>query len=159
MFWALTMRAMCTLPLDAAADVFLGDGAGGLALSSAIGLNASSTATSWSVSLLLADFNGDGRLDLAVTVKSYDITGESGFVALGNGDGTFGPAAPPSATTPQSSLAGDFNGDNRLDVARLGSVQLSNGDGSFQPPRTYESPAGACFRRQGISTATAERTS
>jgi Calx-beta domain/FG-GAP-like repeat len=132
------------------ADVFLGDGAGGLAFSSAIALNGSQgyspSYSFWGVSLLLADFNGDGRLDLAAS--SRDSLGESGVVLLGNGDGTFQPV-PSSGYNSPAQLVGDFNGDNRLDIARTGDVQLGNGDGTFQPPQPYDYPAGAGLSATG----------
>jgi hypothetical protein len=92
------------------------------------------------VSGAVADFNGDGREDLA-TANWFtpDIS-----VLLGNGDGTFEPQRRFAAGQyPASLVAGDFNGDGRLDLAtgNLGSndisVLLGNGDGTFQPQVTY----------------------
>jgi hypothetical protein len=111
------------------------------------------------MSLVSGDFNGDGRLDLAVTTAGIArhpgaiIPGHL-WVLLGNGDGTF--QAPRSLTAgrflfPHSPVAGDFNGDGRLDLAaidggdrRFGgtepatvNVLLGDGDGTFQAPERY----------------------
>jgi hypothetical protein len=77
--------------------------------------------------LVVADFNGDGKLDLA--------EGNSAVVLLGNGDGTF--QAPVSYGVPGPLAVGDLNGDGRPDLAikRVGggvSILLSNGDGTFR---------------------------
>ena len=84
--------------------------------------------------MLAADFNGDGKLDLAVV----NTTSGSVSVLLGKGDGTFQPALT-SATGygPVSIAVGDFDGDGKLDLAtanqgdRDASVLLGNGDGTF----------------------------
>jgi hypothetical protein len=69
--------------------------------------------------VIAADFNGDGKLDLV----SANQTGNNITIKIGAGDGTF-PAAtsvnitnPAGATTPNDLVAGDFNGDNKLDLA------------------------------------------
>jgi hypothetical protein len=119
------------------ADIFLGDGAGGLAFSSSIGpYNTTQNSSGYSSSLVLGDFNGDGSLD--IVLASAHSGEQSGAVLLGNGDGTFQPRS--FDNYPPVLLADDFNGDNRLDIARLGNVQLGNGDGTFQPPQPYSSP-------------------
>jgi uncharacterized protein (TIGR03437 family) len=79
--------------------------------------------------LVVADFNGDGRLDLALSA----VAGVS--VLLGNGDGTF-QAAVNVAPLSGPLAVGDFNGDGRADIVIAGStvsVLLGNGDGTFQP--------------------------
>jgi hypothetical protein len=92
-------------------------------------------------SVIAADFRSDGKLDLIVTTQ----TGFS--IYLGNGDGTFAsPVAYSTGAFPfnMAPVAGDFNGDGKLDVAGPSSesqsmdavVLLGNGDGTFQPPLT-----------------------
>ncbi len=99
------------------------------------------------------DFNGDGNLDLAVTV--CDDCAQAGNVAilLGNGDGTFqAPAFFPVRYFPSYIAVGDFNHDGILDLAVVNSgnvilslpasisILLGNGDGSFQPQAEYPVP-------------------
>ena len=88
-------------------------------------------------SVAVGDFNGDGKLDLAVANEfSYTVT-----ILLGNGDGTFTPTAdsPATGVYPYSVAVGDFNGDGKLDlaVANEGSdtvtILLGSGDGEFTP--------------------------
>jgi hypothetical protein len=67
--------------------------------------------------LALADFNGDGKLDLAV--------GAGTVLLLGNGDGTFQTPIALGAGGPGIS-EGDFNGDGRPDLAVGGVTVLLN---------------------------------
>jgi len=95
-------------------------------------------------SVVAADFNGDGHLDLAVANQGSNNVS----ILLGNGDGTF--AAPMNLHVPGAFFVatGDFNGDGKLDlaVASFGeklergviSIALGNGDGTFQKPVFYE---------------------
>ncbi len=102
---------------------------------------ASSSAGGVPASLVAADLNGDGKLDLATLDGSQ--TG-SLAVLLGNGDGTFQPPVMYSVGfLPFGLLAADFNGDGHLDIAltafsndgsEMVSVMLGNGDGAFQTP-------------------------
>ena len=85
--------------------------------------------------VVAADFNGDGRLDLAVV----NFSSSNVSVLLGNANGTFQPAVN-SATgaSPLSVAVGDFNADGKLDLATANagdvSVLLGNGNGTFQAP-------------------------
>jgi hypothetical protein len=93
--------------------------------------------------LAMADFNGDGNLDMAVVPTD----GKNRIIVLlGNGDGTFGPAKSYRAgASPHAIAIADFNGDGKLDlaVATAGvSILLGNGDGTFQPPVKFRVEGG-----------------
>jgi hypothetical protein len=77
------------------------------------------------------DFNGDGKLDVAI----YTFSPSQISILLGNGDGTFQAPVPypvqPSST--RGLVAGDFNGNGKTDLV-IGQFLLpGNGDGTFQP--------------------------
>jgi hypothetical protein len=89
---------------------------------------------SWKV--VTADFNGDGKADLALTITSpYNEV----IVLLGNGDGTFteGASINSGGYFPSDLALGDFNGDGKVDLAVLNNLSqtftilLGNGDGTF----------------------------
>jgi hypothetical protein len=72
--------------------------------------------------IAVADFNGDGKLDVALT-DPYDSTGSG--ISLGNGDGTLQTVTAASDTVPSlainllvggATLAADFNGDGKPDL-------------------------------------------
>ena len=95
--------------------------------------------------VVAGDFNGDGKLDLAVT----DSGGNAVLILLGNGDGTFGaPTTIPVGTEPEAIVAGDFNNDGKLDlaVANFGdgtvTLLLGNGDGTFTSASGSPYPVG-----------------
>jgi FG-GAP-like repeat len=86
-----------------------------------------------------ADFNKDGKLDLAITMNNLV------YVLLGNGDGTFQAnlifSGPPSAVIENLYVA-DVNSDGNPDLYVTGNISstssiftlFGNGDGTFQAP-------------------------
>ena len=110
-----------------------------------------SRAGSLPYALAVGDFNGDGRLDLAVAnYGSYDwatgsYTNRNASMLLGNGDGTFQPAINYSVGEARltSVAVADLNGDGKLDLAVANqnansvSILLGNGDGTFKPAVNY----------------------
>jgi hypothetical protein len=91
---------------------------------------------------VVADFNGDGKVDLVVAGPTVGEPNPA--ILFGNGDGTF---QPPVSIGPQliSNLlvAGDFNQDGKLDLAVFGpplTILLGNGDGTFRElaPTTFD---------------------
>jgi hypothetical protein len=96
-------------------------------------------------SVITADFNGDGKLDLAVANPGSDPASEANTqgsvsILLGNGDGSFAPKVDyPAGTKSAGLISGDFNGDGKLDLAVTNfgsssiSVLLGKGDGTFNP--------------------------
>jgi hypothetical protein len=114
--------------------------------SPSVGFTASTTnettncASSVQLPQIVADFNGDGKQDVAGSICSGGFI----YVALGNGDGTF-QAAIKTAITPfyaSSFVAADFNGDGKIDLAfiddsNIVGILLGNGDGTFQPIKNF----------------------
>jgi hypothetical protein len=117
-------------------DVLLGNGAGGFALASTTLFSPNQPPGP----VALADFNADGKLDIAVVLpNAYEGQPGAISVLLGNGDGTVGPPTNfATGSLPHSLAVGDFNGDGKLDlVTATGpsvSVLLGNGDGTFKAP-------------------------
>jgi hypothetical protein len=95
-------------------------------------------------SIAVADFNNDGKLDMAVPVYSTFTPMSDVTILLGNGDGTFteGPPAPATGQNANNAAVADFNGDGNADIAlslpNTNEIQvlLGSGNGAFtaMPP-------------------------
>ena len=102
----------------------------------------STGAGSGPIRLVVAELNGDGKLDI-ITSNYYNYTTS---VLLGNGNGTFQPAVayPLSGRLVAFGIAvADVNNDDKPDLlATIGpsgtvTVRLGNGDGTFQGITSY----------------------
>jgi len=95
--------------------------------------------------VLVGDFNGDGKPDLAVA------TDNGVAILLGNGNGTFQPFSVVTSLVsfdPGDDLVAlaDFNSDGKLDIIKstqtgIINVALGNGDGTFQQALGFQIPA------------------
>jgi FG-GAP-like repeat/Abnormal spindle-like microcephaly-assoc'd, ASPM-SPD-2-Hydin len=128
-----------TLTLTCQVFVYLGNGDGTFSQSTAITEN---DLYSFGEPVV-GDFNGDGKLDVAVEFSNS--TGTDGImVFLGNGDGTLQSGLQSNiADIATVNVAGDFDGDGKLDLvgsANSGTAGIvffhGNGDGTFAAPTT-----------------------
>jgi FG-GAP-like repeat/Bacterial Ig domain/FG-GAP repeat len=115
-------------------SILLGDGAGNF------GSPADFPAGSLPYSVAVADFNGDGKQDVAVANEGSNNVS----ILLGDGAGNFGgPTNFGAGTGPSSVVVGDFNGDGKQDLAIANlssnnvSVLLGDGAGSFSGPTNF----------------------
>lgn len=137
------LDVVATNPLAGSASIFRGrpDGTLAPAVDTPVRQGASAP-----FSAAIADFDGDGKNDLAIA----DMRGLAIVVRLGNGDGTFGPevAYRDGGTPAYILIAGDVDLDGKVDLicANRGSsdvsVLLGRGDGTFADPILSSTGAG-----------------
>lgn len=118
------------------------------AVTQALGANATFSIQTYPIlgnTQVAADFNGDGKLDLAGNAGN-----KAASVMLNNGNGSFAPRVEfPIGFWTQDVGAGDFNGDGKADlVVTLQDPQFSlaflpgTGTGSFGPATFFQNPTG-----------------
>src|SRR5581483_630778 len=114
--------------------VLLGNGRGGFQIKFTYPLSSSYYATA-----VVADFNGDAKLDVVITPGIGAAAGAAVF--LGNGDGTLQTPVDLGSKAPldMALTTADLNHDNKPDLILADPLQvlLGNGDGTFQPAAIY----------------------
>jgi hypothetical protein len=125
------------------AGVLLGTSTGIFGPAATYATGISSGPNSNPVDIAVADMNGDGYPDLLTA--NFSSNSNSVGVLLGNGNGTFRPAANYGSgiTNPSRVAVGDLTGDGKLDLLLTNSslswagVLRGNGDGTFQTATTF----------------------
>jgi hypothetical protein len=135
--------------------VLIGNGDGTFSAPNSYSLFGSTSVEEFDQAIVLADFNGDGKLDLAIAGNfAHGV-----WLCLGNGDGTFAPVVPFNAGIQDEGSGGgiaavDVNGDQKLDIVADFSLRsplgyglgnelqtfYGNGNGAFQPVEILAPP-------------------
>jgi FG-GAP-like repeat/FG-GAP repeat len=120
--------------------VRLGNGDGTFQLPHTYTIDTNPSINANPAALAVADFNNDGKLDLAVAESGAGVV----TILLGKGNGTFtvnGTVA--VGSSPTSVAVADFNNDGKMDLATVSGgfghldINLGHGDGTFDAPVNY----------------------
>jgi uncharacterized repeat protein (TIGR01451 family) len=121
--------------------ILLGDGKGGFTAA-----NGSPFPAGNPVQAVVADFNLDGKPDLAI---SSNLPSGGVIILLGDGMGGFTPSHPVSIAEAFGLAVGDFNGDGKPDLVVVNNsdpgtvtILLGDGTGGFQPSAASPFPVG-----------------
>ena len=140
---------------DNAPDIVgLASGGGSLGVLRNLGNGTYAPARYYSVSgqlngVAVGDFNGDGKLDVAVAIGAYNASSGKVAVLLNAGDGTLKAPTYYTVATPANSIAvADLNNDNRPDIAVIGNnsdntkntVVLLTNTGSTFTQKSFPAP-------------------
>jgi hypothetical protein len=112
------------------------------------GFGPTNTLPTAATAIVVDDFNGDGKSDIASMGRNQQIN-----VFLGDGQGGFSqPTAFSAGFAPSFLRSADFNGDGNADLVTLNhlstaSILLGNGSGGFGAPVTYEGGTGTPTRQ------------
>ena len=142
--------AINDLNRDGIADLVIATNSGvSILLGTSTGFGPTNTLPGSSAAVVVDDFNGDGKSDIASVRTNPEIVN----VYLGDGQGGFGPPTPfPAGFSPSFLRSADFNGDGNADLATLShlstaSILLGNGSGGFAAPITYLAGTGTPTRQ------------
>jgi FG-GAP-like repeat len=153
-----------TAQLGSYASVLLGDGDGTFSQPSTLDTFSAGCSAG---SPFVADFDGDGKLDVAVTVGGHGAEGfclggpaETMLVFKGNGDGTFQPPTSFSTTSGNLAAAADLDGDKAPDLVKVNrsdntiSVLLNSTGADFSISASAPMPATIGRGQRSTSTVT-----
>jgi hypothetical protein len=140
-----------TSPAGSDLDIFLGNGNGTLTYSNTYNAPNSNNYIPSTNSIYVADFNGDGKLDVAALCPYCPNTSSASvYVYLGNGDGTFQTGVAYSTVDPNHTndynvvgiAVGELGTSGKPDIAVTENtgmaVLLNNGNGTFGTATYYD---------------------
>lgn len=157
-----TVTGAANVNTDQVLSVLLGNGAGGFVPGNNLAFGKTNSIAN--SSLVVGDFNGDRRVDIAAMSRAASATADFSYsITVALGDGTGGLSIPTSFSTDSNAsnlVTADFNGNRQLDlayttIARSGkftmnaSVLPGDGTGKFGSPLITNFDGGSGFLLTG----------